>query len=93
MSNTELLSTIQEVIRSVLNNQAVIVTAEKTLINDLGLESIDLLDISSELENSLGWEIDFRDVAEFTSKASGKPMDTKSISVQNLMDFINTKNN
>ena len=88
MSNNELLSSIETAIRSVVNNPKLAVKSESRLIEDLGLESIDLLDVSSELENSLGWELDFREVAEAVSKKSGKPIDSKTIRVQDLMDFI-----
>lgn len=88
--SSELLSNIEEVIRSVVNNQSLVVKPESRLISDLGLESIDLLDISSELENTIGHELDFKEVAEFISKKSGKPADMKSMRVQDLMDFIAT---
>ena len=90
MSQAETLQTIQEVIRNVVNNQKLEVKAESKLIGDLGLESIDLLDISSELENSIGQELDFKEVAEHISKKSGKPADMKSMRVQDLIEFIST---
>jgi acyl carrier protein len=86
--NTELLQNIEKVIRDVVNNQTLSVKAESTLISDLGLESIDLLDISSELENTIGKEIDFKSVAQFSTQKSGKALDMKSLSVQDLMDYI-----
>lgn len=86
----EMLQSIEEVIRNVLNNQSLVVKADSRLIDDLGLESIDFLDISSELENSIGQELDFKEVAEHMSKTSGKPADMKSMRVQDLMDFITT---
>ncbi len=89
--STETLQSIESAIRSVVNNQGLAVKPESRLVEDLGLESIDLLDVSSELENSLGWELDFREVAEFMAKQSGKPADMKSIRVQNLLDFIAQK--
>ncbi len=89
-SNTEstLLSSIEQAIRSVVNNQSLSVKPESRLMDDLGLESIDLLDVSSELENSLGWELDFREVAEHISTSSGKTVDMKGIRVQDLMTYI-----
>jgi len=87
-NETELLASIESAIRSVVNNQNLAVKPESRLMDDLGLESIDLLDVSSELENSLGWELDFREVAENMSAASGKSVDMKSIKVQDLITYI-----
>lgn len=89
MSNQdELLVTIQQAIRDVLNNQTLNVKMDNKLIGDLGLESIDLLDLSSELEQSIGKELDFKEVAEFVKKRSGGSADMKSASVKDLTDFI-----
>jgi|GEM_PF-1192212 len=88
MEQTELLNTIQKTIRDVVNNQNLEVRAESLLVGDLGLESIDFLDVSSELENALGWELDFRQVAEKASAGGTKQVDMKSLRVQDLIDFI-----
>ena len=56
-------------------------------MDDLGLESIDLLDISSELENSIGKEIDFKDLAEFSKKKDG-PADLRNITVNHIIQYI-----
>ena len=87
MSKNELMENIQKVIKDVLNNQSIVIKAESRLIDDLGLESIDLLDISSELENVIGKEIDFKDVAEFAKKNTGN-LDLKSITISHLIQYI-----
>jgi acyl carrier protein len=86
--STELLQNIEKAIRDVVNNQTLAVKADSRLISDLGLESIDLLDVSSELENTIGQELDFKEVAEHISKKSGKPADMKAMRVQDLIDYI-----
>lgn len=85
---SEILGQVQQSIRDVLNNQALAVTMESRLIDDLGLESIDLLDVSSELENSIGKELDFKEVAEFVKKRSGGMADMKIVKVKDLIDYI-----
>ena len=90
MQQTELLTTIEKAIRDVVNNQSLAVKADSRLVEDLGLESIDFLDVSSELENALGKEFDFKEVAEFVSKKSGKPADMKNMRVQDMIDFMGT---
>lgn len=84
----ELLGTIQKAIRDVLNNQNLTVNLESKLIGDLGLESIDLLDLSSELEQTIGKELDFKEVADFVKKRSGGTSDMNTASVRDLTDFI-----
>lgn len=91
MSSPELFNNVSEVIRGVVNNKGLVVNPESRLVEDLGLESIDLLDVSSELENSLGWELDFREIAQSMSQSTGKEVDMKSIRVQDLMDYISSK--
>ncbi len=88
MSNDELLKSIETAIRSVINNQTLVVKMESRLIDDLGLESIDLLDVSSELENTIGQELDFKEVVEYTSQKNGKPADMKSLRIQDLIAYI-----
>jgi len=85
------MTSISKAVRDVVNNQSLEVKPESRLVDDLGLESIDFLDVSSELENSLGWELDFRDVAKKLSEESGKRADMKSIRVQDLITYIETK--
>ncbi len=89
MSNqAELLTTVQKVIRDVLNNQNLQVKPESKLMDDLGLESIDLLDISSELENSIGIELDFKEVAQFAKSKNGGVADFKKVTVNDLIQYI-----
>ena len=88
MESNEMLTTIETAIRNVVNNQALAVKADSRLVEDLGLESIDLLDVSSELENSIGKELDFREVAEFAKAKSGRPADLKSLKVSDMIEYI-----
>lgn len=88
MENLELLTEIRGIIRNVVNNPALVVEPESRLVGDLGLESIDFLDISSELENSLGREVDFKEIAESIGKVSGKPREVKDMRVQDLLDYV-----
>lgn len=88
MQENEMLAVIEAAIRNVVNNQSLQVKAESRLVEDLGLESIDLLDVSSELENSIGKELDFREVAEFAKAKSGRPADLKSLKVQDMIEYI-----
>lgn len=89
-AQTELLQNIEKAIRDVLNNPTLNIGLESKLVDDLGLESIDMLDVSSELENSIGRELDFKEVAEFVKNKNGAQANIKSVSVKDLIDFIET---
>jgi acyl carrier protein len=91
MSQETLLTSIQDSIRDVVNNQKLVIEPASKLISDLGLESIDFLDLSSEIENTIGFELDFKEVVEYIKQSSGGVADIKAVTVQNLIDFIATK--
>ncbi len=88
MQDNEVLTLIESAVRNVVNNQALAVKPESLLVDDLGLESIDLLDVSSELENGIGKELDFREVAEYVKQKSGRQVAMKSLKVGDLLDYI-----
>ncbi len=89
MSTQEsIFSAVEQAIKDVLNNQSLSVKPEHTLLGDLGLESIDLLDVSSELENSVGKELDFKEVAQFVKEKSGGAADMKNLKVQDLVQYL-----
>ncbi|MBP7845125.1 MAG: acyl carrier protein [Proteobacteria bacterium] len=90
MSNKqeEIFNHIQSAIREVLNNDSLDVKPESRLIQDLGLESIDFLDVSCELENYLGREVDFKEVGSYVAKLKNSPQAAKELSVQNVIDYL-----
>ncbi|NCN27505.1 acyl carrier protein [bacterium] len=86
--NEELLSTIGTAIKEVLNNDELEIKAESRFVQDLGLESIDFLDVSCELENAIGREVDFKDVSEFVNKNANNPNAAKELSVANVIAYL-----
>ncbi len=91
MSQETLLNSLKDSIRDVVNNQNLTIEPTSKLIADLGLESIDFLDLSSEIENTIGFELDFKEVVEYLKQTAGGAADIKAVTVQNLIDFIGTK--
>lgn len=81
----ELLQTVTATIREVLNNPGLEVKLESKLMDDLHVESIDFLDISCELEKSIGRELDAKEFTAFVQKRSGKG---GGATVKDLVDFI-----
>ncbi len=91
MTQEELFVSIKDAIKDVVNNQKLNVEKSSTLIGDLGLESIDFLDLSSEIENTIGFEIDFKEVVEHVKQSAAGVSDIKGLTVQNIIDFIEVK--
>jgi acyl carrier protein len=92
MAVTDLTTEIETVIKQVLNNPRIEIRPESRLMEDIGLESIDLLDVSSELENSVGIEVDFKDVVFFLrERQRSDKIDMKAVRVQDLIDYIEEK--
>ena len=84
MTREEIQTQVETAIKTVLNNPSLDVNPEAKLINDLGIESIDLLDISSELEKSVGRELDFKELAKQASTAG-----TATAGNLRVMDLVN----
>ena len=78
-SNKEVLSVVQKSISTVLNRDISDISETSNLVDDLGAESIDFLDITSEIEKVLNIEINFNDIA------GGK---SSNLTVQKIVDHI-----
>lgn len=88
MTEQEVLGHVDKAIKTVLNNPSLQVTPEAKLIDDLGIESIDLLDISSELEKSVGRELDFKELTQKASQNQGRS--ARDLSVGDLVSYLST---
>src|SRR6266545_1424021 len=65
MSQPELNDEVREAVASALGLEEDEVTSEATLMDDLGAESIDLLDILFRIERSTGVKIQAADLGEY----------------------------
>lgn len=65
MENTELFESVASAVADALGAEPEEVTADATLLDDLGAESIDLLDILFRIERSLGVKITAGELAEY----------------------------
>lgn len=84
MKDEELIGKVQESIAEVLDLEVNEVTLESKIMADLGAESIDLLDIASELEKIVNKEVDF------SKMRSSSDADETDIIVGKLISFIKT---
>jgi acyl carrier protein len=62
MTDQELINVIQESVAGVLDVEPAEITLETRLIGDLSAESIDMLDISSEIEKRVKKPVDFKEL-------------------------------
>jgi acyl carrier protein len=81
----EIFSKIETAVSQVLNTKPGEISPTSTFRGDLGAESIDMIDISFEIEKQTGKELDFKEVLEFLKKTKG---DVKDISVGDLVTYI-----
>ena len=65
MENSELFESVALAVADALGAEPEEVTADATLLDDLGAESIDLLDILFRIERSLGVKITAGELAEY----------------------------
>ncbi|RDD30368.1 hypothetical protein CR161_06365 [Prosthecochloris sp. ZM] len=86
LSDKELFEKVEEAVRAVLNTEEGEIRPESMFKADLDAESIDYLDISYEIEQKSGIELDFTDAMEYLTERKGD--DITDISVQDLLDYI-----
>ena len=86
MTEKELFEKVEEAIRTVLNTAEGEITRTSMFKADLNTESIDYLDISFEIEQRTGLELDFTEAWQYITEKKGA--DTTDISVQDMVDYI-----
>lgn len=87
----ELFTQVESAVREVLNTDEGEIKQESMFRADLGAESIDLLDISFELEKLTGKELDFREVVQFVNEKRGS--EVSDISVGDIVAYLNAASN
>lgn len=87
----ELFTQVESAVREVLNTDEGEIKQESMFRADLGAESIDLLDISFELEKLTGKELDFREVVQFINEKRGT--EVSDISVGDIVAYLKAASN
>ena len=93
MTQEVLFDSLQSAIKDVLNNQKLVVEPTSKFVSDLGLESIDFLDLSSEIENTIGFELDFKEVVQYLKESNQNTTSMKDVTVDHLINYILAKKN
>lgn len=86
MTEKDLFDKVEEAVRTVLNTAEGEITKASMFKTNLNTESIDYLDISFEIEQRTGIELDFTDAWQYIIEKKGA--DTTDISIQDLLDYI-----
>ncbi len=86
ISEQELFEKVEDAVRTVLNTEEGEVQKESMFKADLDAESIDYLDISYEIEQRTGLELDFTEALEYITDRKGE--DITDISVQDILDYM-----
>ncbi len=86
LSEKELYEKLEEAVRTVLNTEPGEIRKESMFKADLKAESIDYLDISYEIEQRTGIELDFTEALQYITEKKGD--DITDISVQDMMDYM-----
>ncbi len=86
ISEKELFDKVEEAVRTVLNTDEGEIKKESMFKADLDAESIDYLDISYEIEQRTGVELDFTEALQYITDRKGS--DITDISVQDVLDYM-----
>ncbi|MCG8341974.1 MAG: phosphopantetheine-binding protein [Chlorobiales bacterium] len=86
ISEKELFGKVEEAVRTVLNTDEGEIKKESMFKADLDAESIDYLDISYEIEQRTGVELDFTEALQYITDRKGS--DITDISVQDVLDYM-----
>ncbi len=86
MDKTKIIVEIQNSIREILGNQNIEISEKSRLIEDIGLESIDFVDLVFELEKRLNISFDLDSFSKYMMSFNvGRYLNVK---VSDLVNFI-----
>ena len=84
----EVFEKIQDVLVESLGVDKEDVSREARLVNDLGAESIDFLDITFQLEKAFSIKIEQK---EFAQSAQSEGVESQDVTVENVVQFVMSK--
>lgn len=87
MTREEIQSKVSEAVGTVLNRKAAEINGDSMIVKDLGAESIDFLDISFEIENGLGREVDFKQIIKSLQQKSGDT-NRNDLTINEVVDHL-----
>ncbi len=85
-SEQQLFTNIEKAVSQVLNTKAGEITMESKFRGDLGAESIDMIDISFEIEKTTGKELDFKQIVASLQQSQGS--EVKDLKIGDLVTYL-----
>ena len=82
----QLFTNIEKAVSSVLNTKPGEITMDSKFRGDLGAESIDMIDISFEIEKTTGKELDFKQIAASLQQTQGS--EVKDLKIGDLVTYL-----
>lgn len=82
----QLFSNIEKAVSNVLNTKAGEITMDSKFRGDLGAESIDMIDISFEIEKATGKELDFKQIVAQLQQTQGN--EVKDLKISDLVTYL-----
>ena len=90
MTREEIQTKVSEAVGTVLNRKTSEINGDSFIVKDLGAESIDFLDISFEIENGLGFEVDFKEIIANLARNHAEA-NRNDLSVNEVVDYLAAK--
>lgn len=82
----QLFTNIEKAVSQVLNTKPGEITMESKFRGDLGAESIDMIDISFEIEKTTGKELDFKQIVASLQQTQGS--EVKDLKISDLVTYL-----
>lgn len=82
----QLFSNIEKAVSQVLNTKPGEIQMESKFRGDLGAESIDMIDISFEIEKATGKELDFKQIVAQLQQTQGS--EVKDLKISDLVTYL-----
>jgi acyl carrier protein len=90
MTREEITQKVSQAVGTVLNRNVSEIVGDAMIVKDLGAESIDFLDISFEIENGIGFEVDFKEIIKGLQAKAGD-QSRNDLTVNEIVDYIQAK--
>jgi acyl carrier protein len=86
-----ILSGVTDIVRAALRKKAAVIDPGTRLFEDLGAESLDLIDIRFRIEKHFGFKIEQDEIARTVSSSLTPQEIRQHLNIQHLVDFIRNR--
>lgn len=82
----QLFTNVEKAVSQVLNTKPGEITMDSKFRSDLGAESIDMIDISFEIEKTTGKELDFKQIVASLQQTQGS--EVKDLKIGDIVTYL-----